>query len=220
MHHILTLEPDPFLGGGSRDSARPGRGLARFETVCEEVLREAPHALRGEDDVIEPHLADETIWVIGVGVVLQIEPVECQSRIVTPFQESLLRASGQRIMYRPRRAAPCRPSTRTAAWTEKPLWRQVRRLRTVSSPMCEQVPGDYSDSNDALLFSFHDRVLEFGPTRRIPQLGGLQAPYTQASRPGIEKRSPIRQGRGQKSTLLLGNLEAVNRRERRRIDRL
>ncbi|MGB6640407.1 MAG: hypothetical protein WBG67_06510, partial [Thermoanaerobaculia bacterium] len=49
-----------------------------------------------------------------------------------------------------------------------------------------------SGSNDALLFSFHDRVLEFGPTRRIPQLGGLQAPYTQASRPGLEKRSPIR----------------------------
>ena len=35
-------------------------------------------------------------------------------------------------------------------------------------------------------------MLESGPTSRIRQLGDLQAPYTQASRPGLEKQSPIR----------------------------
>ena len=35
-------------------------------------------------------------------------------------------------MYRPRRTAPCRSSTRTAPCTEKPLWRQDRRFSTTS----------------------------------------------------------------------------------------
>ena len=34
-------------------------------------------------------------------------------------------------MYRPRRTAPCRSSTRTAPCAEKPLWRQVKRFSTI-----------------------------------------------------------------------------------------